>query len=330
MHRKPVAALILVLLLPVAALANDPVVNAMRQSDKEGSSNAKPQACELLEKASAGRGQVDARNLKIIADQIASKMREGDASMYWARGDAARLGLYGFKKNPQKAFSMYVQGAKAGSEGAGYNAALMLYKQASFNPDQATAQKILDLLQKSKASDYNVKGDVSSKSHYIVGRLYETGQAGRKDVGRAFLHYRVSARNEYAPGVYHYLRLLLGSLPHLSDQERRESLQEMRVMANRWKWSSPDIMRLVGDIYAAGWFKDKDGFMAQYHWRIAARMLLAQGGGKDVMSDRIRRLDTRLEKQLSDAVEAALRINSFNQAAYVLDFANLCPEASLE
>jgi len=46
----------------------------------------------------------------------------------------------------------------------------------------------------------------------------------------------------------------------------------MRMMSNRWKWHSPEIMMLTGDLYASKYFPDEDGFLAQYHWRLSQKM----------------------------------------------------------
>lgn len=313
--------------MPPLFAAEDPVALAIRAADQAaGASGAKASACTLLAAARDAKSGMESRDRKVMLEQIAGKLREGDVSMLRARGDAARMGLYGFQKNEQQALKFYLKAANAGSQEAGYNAALMIYQQARYQPDQATALKILDVLKKSSIADYNVKGVVSAQAHYIAAQIHEAGLSGKKNISDAFLHYRVSARNEYVPGIYNYLRLLSGAMHSLTSDQQQAAIREMRVMTSRWKWSMPDIMRLTGDLYAAGWMQDKSDFMAQYHWRIS--WLMDDNGHRqsqvELFQSRIRKMAPEMEKRLDEAVAAALRNNAARSAQTKLKFADLC------
>ncbi|NVZ11504.1 sel1 repeat family protein [Allochromatium humboldtianum] len=306
-----------------SAPKGDPVVRALRQSEADKAPSVLNQACDLLRRAEDSREASVAERQRLLAE-IAGKLRDEQPAMLQARGDAARLGLYGLPKNLKQAERFYTLAAERQSAESGYNAALLLYLNSRQKPNQATAKHILNVLQKSTITHYNVKGIVAAQAHFLAAQIHEQGLAGRKDPGKAFLHYRVSARNGYVPGIYRYLRMLSGSVAKLPEDERMPHVQEMRAMASRWKWASPDIMRLMGDLHAAGWVADKDGFYAQYHWRLAARM-----GGNPGASvrppDAIQALpDPALERRLNSAVEAALKQNKARPRTYKLEFADVC------
>lgn len=317
--------LVLSLMGESALASNDPVVRAILE-DSQGGKTTQALSCALLEKVSQ-KGKASEK--KVLRDRIAALMREGDAEMYRARGDASRLGLYGFKKNEAQALQMYVKAAtleKPSSE-AGYNAALMMFRAARERPDQGTARRILDILQKSGATSYNVKNKGIVQAHYIAARIQEQGFAGTKDMTGAYRHYRAAARGQHVESVYHYMRMLASSLGQISEAERAPLVTEMRMMSNQWKWSSVDVMRLTGDLHAGGWFPDEDGFQAQYHWRIAARM-----EGASARPDHVAALQTRVrplsspaaEKRLEQAVAAAMKSNMFRPGKKTLEFSDLC------
>lgn len=301
---------------------SDPVVRALRQ-DAEKDQVVLNQACDLLRRAGESQ-EASAVDRQRLLTEIAAKLREKNPAVLQARGDAARLGLYGLPKNLKQALHLYTQAAEAPSPESGYNAALLLYLGSRQTPEQATARRILNLLQKSTISNYNVKGSVAAQAHYLAADIYARGLTGRKDLGKAFLHYRVSARNGYVPGVYHYLQMLSRSIAKLSEEERDPHVREMRMLASRWKWSSPEIMRQMGDLHAAGWVADKDGFFAQYHWRIAERMNQASETSKRSQEVFKSLPDPAMESRLQKAVEAALQQNRTPPKNYALEFADVC------
>lgn len=311
----------------VPAPPTDPVVNALRRSEADAGRRLLNPFCQLLQNAYGSRRATASERQTLIAE-IAGKLRERHPDMLYARGDAALLGLYGLAKNRQDALRFYTLAAGAKSPEAGYNAALLLYRHSGPQPQPALAQRMLKLLQKSTAIDYNVKGIVASQAHFLAAQIYERGLTGQKDLGKAFLHYRTSARNGYVPGIERYLRMLLGSVAGLSEAERTPHVQEMRTLASRWKWSSPEIMRLTGDLYVAGWIPDDDGgFYAQYHWRIAARMEQADNPQASVgaYQERIQPMaDAVRERRLEDAVNAALKQHPARPATHALEFVNAC------
>lgn len=98
------------------------------------------------------------------------------------------------------------------------------------------------------------------------------------------------------------------------------------MMMTRWRWQSADIMLLNGDMYAAKWIPDEDGFLAQYHWRMAQRM----GGPKEVrdfedaLKTRLKKLSPEKEKRLEEAVESGIR--NVMAVKHELEFADLCAE----
>ena len=122
------------------------------------------------------------------------------------------------------------------------------------------------------------------------------------------------------------MRLLVQSMTKLPDTERAIVMQEMRMMINRWKWQSPEIMFLAGDIYSAKWFPDENGFMAQYHWRMAQKM----GGTREIadfdgaIRSRVHKMSPELEKRLDDAVEAGVK--NTNVVKHELEYVDLCAE----
>ncbi len=257
-------------------------------------------------------------------EQVNQRMRLNDPNMLRARGDAARKGLYGFPADERVALKFY---ERARGQEAGFNAALILYRAAIRDGvDQATAKRILDVLHRSGASAANSRGMVGAQAHYIAGLLHESGLAGAADTKKAFAHYRSSGRNGYVPGAYHYLRLLSQSLPKLPEAERQVVLQELRMMTNRWRWQSPDIMLLTGDMYANKWFPDDGGYMAQYHWRMASKMT----GHREIqdfdaqLQQRLKKLSVEKEKRLDEAVESGLR--NVHNLKHELEFADLCAE----
>jgi len=244
--------------------------------------------------------------------------------MLRARGDVARKGLYGYERNEELAYRLYSKATR--SVEAGWNGALMLYRRSPNGVSASDARLILDLLQKSGAATQNSRGLVGSYSHYVAGLLNEAGTAGKPDLKKAFIHYRTSARNAYVPGAYHYMRLLVQSIPKLPTTEKGVVMQEIRMMVNRWKWQSPEIMFLAGDIYAARWLPDEDGFMAQYHWRMAARMGAAReiADFEGALKTRVRRLSPEMERRLEEAIEAGFK--NTMAVKNELEFVDLCAE----
>lgn len=255
---------------------------------------------------------------------VAQKMKMLDANILRARADVARKGLYGFKQDQELALSLY---ERSKSADAGFNAALMLYRRGDATNNTIIAKRILNDLYHSGAAKDQARGIVGAQSHYLAGIIQEAGLAGPADLRKAFLHFRTSARNNYVPGVFHYLRLLIQSLPKLKDGERQFALQEIRLMTNRWRWQSPDIMMLSGDLYAEKWFSDDaDGFFAQYYWRIAQKM---EGHREIVDFDRViqgryKRLSKEKEIRLDEAVQSAMR--NVVVAKHDMEFIDLCVE----
>ena len=115
----------------------------------------------------------------------------------------------------------------------------------------------------------------------------------------------------------------MGKLP---EADRNIVIQEMRMMLNRWKWQSAEIMFLAGDVYASKWLPDENGFMAQYHWRMAKKM----GGAREIsdfdgaVSRRIRPMAAELEKRLDEAVEAGSK--NVMAIKHELEFVDFCAE----
>lgn len=300
----------------------DPVVQAIRQSNGGG---GRLEVCHALKKANATASTVGEQ--KVRSDSVrfvAQKMKNSDTSMLRARADAARKGLYGYKQDPAMALMLY---EKAKSQEAGLNAALMRYQAVDITGNPAAAKQILTTLYKSGAAKERSRGLVGSQAHYLAGLIQEGGYAGESDLKKAFIHYRFSARSTYVPGIYHYLRMSVDSLKKLTDAERQFVIPEVRLMTNRWRWQSADIMMLNGDLYAGGWFPDEaDGFFAQYYWRIAQRM----GGRKEVrdfdnlIHKRIKQLSKEKEERLEGAVKAAM--SNVSNAPHNLEFMDLCAE----
>lgn len=319
-------AFLLVTLVAGASLAADgaadPIVQMIRQS---GGANTKLSMCFALQSANMAVNDAAAAKKRSDAVRLVSqKIKSADAGMLRARADVARKGLYGFKKDEAMAQALY---ERAKNPEAGFNAALMMYQSKSFATSPEVSKRILQVLYKSGAAKESSRGLVGSQAHYLAGKIHETGTAGEVNLKKAFLHYRSSARNTYVPGIFLYLQMLMRSLPKLSEEERQFALQEIRLMTNRWRWQSPDIMVLNGDLYAGKWFPDdSDGFFAQYHWRIAQKM-----SGKremqnfdEMLQKRIKRLTKEKESRLDNAVQAAMR--NITNNSHDMDFIDLCAE----
>lgn len=303
-----------------AATSIDPVVQAIRESAQDTS---RLSACVLLARANTSSGSDANKGRRAAIELVSHKLQSNDPSMLRARADAARKGLYGFKQDDALALSLYERTRSAES---GWNAALMLYRAAPIPMDSATARRILEILNRSGAAAPNSRGSVGAQAHYVAGLINESGATGQADQRKAFLHYRASARNAYVPGAYHYLRMLSQSLDKLPEAERNGVLQELRMMMTRWRWQSADIMLLNGDMYAAKWIPDDDGFLAQYHWRMAKRMGNSReiSNFDDELATRIKKQTPDKEKRLDDAVEAGLR--NVMIIKHDLEFAELCAE----
>ena len=204
----------------------------------------------------------------------------------------------------------------------------MLYQSATDGVNPQLAQRIVGLLNRSGASSFSSRGAVGAQSHYLAGLLKETGATGKVDEKQAFLHYRASARNAYIPGAYHYMRLLTQSLSKLSEGERAVALHEVRMMSNRWKWQSPEIMMLTGDLHASRWFPDEENFTAQYHWRLSKRMAARLGGVTETtdfegaMRQRIKAMPADKEKRLEEAVEGGMK--NATTTKHELEYSDLC------
>lgn len=211
----------------------DQVVTAIRESTQD---TTKLTACLLLSQA-ASTSKADARTQKKAVELVTQRLKNQDVAMLRARGDVARKGLYGYERNEELAYRLYSKATR--SVEAGWNGALMLYRRSPNGVSASDARLILDLLQKSGAATQNSRGLVGSYSHYVAGLLNEAGTAGKPDLKKAFIHYRTSARNAYVPGAYHYMRLLVQSIPKLPTTEKGVVMQEIRMMVNRWKWQSP-------------------------------------------------------------------------------------------
>lgn len=315
------------LLLFVSTLAGantsnvaDPVVQAIRESAQDTS---RLSACVMLARANKPAESGSQASRKKAIEQVTQRLKMQEPGMLRARADAARKGLYGFRQDDGLALRLYERTRAAD---AGWNAGLMLFKATKDPMDPVTAKRILDVLQRSGATSMNSRGVIGAQAHYVAGVINESGALGQADKGKAFVHYRASARNAYVPGAFHYLRLLSQSLEKLPDVERNGVLQELRMMLSRWRWQSADIMLLNGDMYAAKWIPDDDGFLAQYHWRMAMRM----GGAREIrdfdgaLKTRIKKLSPEKEKRLEEAVESSMR-NVLN-IKHDLEFADLCVE----
>ena len=318
------SALVLALMwLPASALPNaaDSVAQVVRESTQD---NTRMSSCVLLAKANQPSPAQEPGARKKALEQLSQKLKLNEVSILRARGDVARKGLYGYPQDPAMALRMYEKASKSAE--AGWNAALMQYRSARGAMSPQVAKRILAVMQKSGASMPNSRGVVGAHAHYVAGLLHETGAAGTPDARKAFIHYRASARNAYVPGAYHYMRMLSQSLTRLPEAERNVVLQEMRMMMNRWKWQSPEIMLLMGDMYAGKWFPDEGGFLSQHHWRMAMRM----GGATEIadfetfVKQRLKRLSPAKEKQLEEAVEAGMR-NTI-KVKHELEYSDLCAE----
>lgn len=304
-----------------SATPMDPVVQAIRESAQDTS---RLSSCSALAAANKQPGDANEAALRKKAiEQVSQRLKRNEPAMLRARADAARKGLYGFKQDTDLALRLY---ERAKTPDAGLNAALILFKAAGDPMDAGTAKRILEVLSRSGAAAANSRGPTGAQAHYIAGLVRESGAAGEREEKRAFEHYRTSARNAYVPGAFHYLRLLSQALGKLPDAERNVVLQELRMMMSRWRWQSADIMLLNGDMYAAKWIPDEDGFLAQYHWRMAQRM----GGPKEVrqfdeaLKQRLKKLSPEKERRLDEAVESGIR--NVMAVKHELEFADLCAE----
>ncbi|WP_245901592.1 hypothetical protein [Simplicispira suum] len=306
----------------VAAGEPNPVVQMIRQT---ASSNSRLGVCVALQRANAAPTKGDDEKRRIEAIQlVAQKINNRDPHMLRARADAARLGLYGFKTDQNLALSLY---KKAKIPDAGLNAALMLYRGTDYSNNAKAAKEILNVLYSSGAATDRTRGPVGGQAHYIAGLIHEGGYAGQVDMKKAFIHFRSSARNSYVPGIYHYLRLIVRNLPELTRAEQQVATQEIRLMTNRWRWQAAEIMMINGDMHAGGWFPDdKDGYFAQYYWRVAQRM----GDGsvipniQSLLQQRIRRMSNENEDRLQNDVQVALR--NVANTKHDLEFSDLCAE----
>jgi hypothetical protein len=311
-------------LTSVCALAADPadsIVNALKKSGQE---NQRLSYCILLAKANAPAGTVGQSDRKRSIEEASQKLKMNEPYMMRARADVARKGLYGYPKDANLALKLYLRTTK--SPEAAWNAALMIYQNYQGALTQENAGLILDVFKKSGATALNAKGIAAAYAGYLAGQIEENGTAGKINIEKSFIDYRNSARNGYVPGMYQYMRQLYIALPKMQKAEQAVTLQEMRMMSNRWKWQSPEIMMLTGDLYASKFFPDEDGFLAQYHWRIAQKMGDVQDAQEfdTGMKSRIRRMSKEKEKKLEEAVEAGMR--NVMKADHSLDFIDLCAE----
>lgn len=304
-----------------ASDAVDSVVQAIRESAQD---NSRLSSCVALANANKPTSTPESAALRRKSiEQVSGRLKRNEPSMLRARADAARKGLYGFKQDPEMALRLY---ERAKTPDAGLNAALILFKGSTEPMDAVTAKRIIEVLTRSGAALPNSRGSTGAQAHYMAGLVNESGATGDADPKRAFEHYRASARNGYVPGAFHYLRLLSQTLPKLPESERSVVMQELRMMMTRWRWQSADIMLLNGDMYAGKWIPDDDGFLAQYHWRMAQRM----GGPKEVrdfedaLKTRLKKLSPEKEKRLEEAVESGIR--NVMSVKHDLEFADLCTE----
>ena len=302
----------------------DPIITAMRQDIVSDSKN---KVCMLLAEA-GGTVKVTTKRRKAAIKQLAANLRDGDAHTLRARGDAARLGLFGIQQNIRDSMRFYQAASRQGSPEARFNVALYLLQQANYQPDAATAKKILSVLHKNTITNYNAKGEMNSHAYYIAAQIHQYGWAGEVDPGKAFLAYRASARNGYVLGIYNYLRLLSETYPKMGERERREAFQEINILTGRWKWSLPGIMRLTGDFHAMNVLQDQEGFMAQYHWRLAKHMATQKPGEfqheLEALKSRIKELDPLSERRLNGAMQAAIKNNHPKELDKTLRFVSLC------
>ena len=257
-----------------------------------------------------------------------SNLRYGDVPSLRARGDASRLGLYGFKVNQVEAMRFYEAAARQGSAEAAFNVALNTLHATQWRPSEQEAKKILSALMTDTGAHYNANGSLYSQIYYVVGQVHEHGWAGKVDMGNAFLAYRASTRNSYVPGIYRYLSLLASSFPKMDAHEKRATQQEVNVLTGRWKWSFPGIMRLTGDFHAMGALGDFEGFKAQYHWRLAEHLVQLKpamyASEIELLKSRVVKLAPLQEKRLDDAIKAAIRNNQPKLDDHPLQFATLC------
>lgn len=310
--------------LPLQA-QEDPVVNAMRQEGM--GSETKNKVCLLMAEA-GGSVKVTPKRRKAAIKQLAANLRDGDVATLRARGDAARLGLYGIKTNLQDSMRFYQAAIRQGSAEAAFNVSIYLLQQANYRPDEVVAKKILSTLLKNTVTNYNAKGEMNSHAYFITAQIYQYGWTGEVDLGKAFLAYRASARNGYVPGIYSYLLMLSGAYPKMGEQERRDASQEINILTGRWKWATPGIMRLTGDFHAMNVLQDQDGFMAQYHWRLA-RHLATQKPEEfrqelDLLKTRIKTLEPLQERRLESARQAAIKNNQPKAIDKSLRYVSLC------
>lgn len=303
----------------------DQVINALR---KEPSVIAvRNERCTLLAEAS-GFVKVPAKLQKAAVEQFADNLRKGDVQTLRARGDAARLGLFGIKQNIKDSMRFYQTAAQKGSPESSYNIALYLFQQSNYQPNQNDAKKILSLLSNNTNKNYNVKNDTNSFARFIEGQIYQNGWAGEIDSGKAFLAYRSAARSGYVPAVYQYLQYISVAYPKASQSERRELFQEINILTGRWNWASTAIMRITGDFHAMNILPDENGFSSQYHWRLAKYIAdqnpNGQQGEIEALRARIKTLDPRQEHYLEIAIQSAIKNNQVKATNDELRFISLC------
>jgi len=308
-----------------AAQGSEDYSSAIAQVVKKEAQDApKLSYCVLLEKANAPSGEISQGERKKAIEAASQKLKMNDPSMLRARADVARKGLYRFKQDENLAIQLYVKANK--SPEAAWNAALMVYQRSQDKLSAENANFIMYNLKKSGAISERSRGVVASYANYLAGLIEESGVTGQPNIQQSFLYYRNSARNGYVPGMYHYMRQLMRALPKMESSEKGLALQEMRMMSNRWKWQSPEIMMITGDLYAAKWFRDDDGFMQQYHWRMAQKMGATHeiSDFDGVMRARVKRLSPEKEKKLHEAVEAGMR--NVLHIDHPLEFIDICVE----
>ncbi|KLR58991.1 hypothetical protein [Diaphorobacter sp. J5-51] len=299
----------------------DGVVDVIRKANGGGMQIS---ACSALESINRRTSNPEKEKKRLEAIRfVEQKLKNQDPTMWRARGDVARKGMFGYPKDEASALKFY---EKSKAPESGLNAALMLYHTTDIASNPENAKRVINILHRSGASKDDSRGSTGAQAHYIAGIIYEAGATGTADLPRAFKHFRASARNAYVPGAYRYLRLLTQSLPKLSDGERQGALQEIRIMVKRWSWQSPDIMMLHGDLYAGKWFPDEaDGFFAQYYWRVASKMTGAKEATDwdEALQKRLKPLSKEKEKRVNEAVDAAMRNNVVN-IDHPLEFIDLC------
>ena len=119
--------------------------------------------------------------------------------------------------------------------------------------------------------------------------------------------------------------------PRVDDMEATYGVLGVHYFAsvsNRWKWQSPEIMMLTGDLHASRWFPDEENFTAQYHWRLSKRMAARPGGVTETtdfegaMRQRIKAMPADKEKRLEEAVEGGMK--NATTTKHELEYSDLC------